>query len=418
MASPVVGTGKSAGLYQERSQRVQDAIALRRSDRIPVIYETQFWHAAYAGYTVREVMYDYKRLTDSYRKAMVDLQPDSMHLNLAHTGIGPLLDGVDYRQLEWPGHGVGNNLPYQYLDREVMKGDEYDLFIQDPTYFCLTRYLPRIAGLFEPFAKFPHLPKMQHIRVLSALSVFAEPDVAQMLAKLVEVGAEAKRMLRRAADFADELATDFGIPVAFAGFSMAPFDYFADYLRGSKGIMLDMYRQKHKLLAAMDRILPMLVDSAVEAASYGRGNVIFIPLHWGLDGFMSEQQFKTFYWPQLRQLMIEMIDRGLVPCPFWEGNCASRLEIISDIPRGKAIYRFERTDLFHAKKVLGDIVCLCGNVPASLLQTGTPDEVRAYCHELIEGIGKTGGLILCGASGIPDDAPAENVLAMFRSVHG
>ena len=33
---------------------------------------------------------------------------------------------------------------------------------------------------------------------------------------------------------------------------------------------------------------------------------------------------------------------------------------------------FDRTDMFKAKKVLGDNACIAGNVPASLLVTGTP----------------------------------------------
>jgi hypothetical protein len=62
------------------------------------------------------------------------------------------------------------------------------------------------------------------------------------------------------------------------------------------------------------------------------------PLHKGLDGFMSSDQFKTFYWPTLRKLMIGLIDEGLNPFVFWEGDCTSRLEAIGDIPRGKVVY--------------------------------------------------------------------------------
>jgi hypothetical protein len=415
MPAKVSATEEGERLYQERYQRIQDAVALRESDRAPIVYNSGFWHARFSGHTVREVMYDDDLLAQSFRKTLLDLQPDCLHLNFADSALGPLLDGVDYRQLMWPGHGVADNLSYQYLDREVMQADEYGLFIADPTYFCLTRYLPRIAGLFAPLQKFPHLPKLQHLRLLGSLGVFAEPDVASMFAKLAAVGAESRRMLQAAAACYQEV-TGLGFVVMNAGFSMAPFDYFADYLRGSKGIMLDMYRNKVKLLEAMERVIPILIESAVEAAQQGRGNFIFIPLHWGLDGFMSEQQFRTFYWPQLRRIMLGMIEKGVVPCPFWEGDCTSRLEIIADIPRGKAIYQFERTDLVRAKEVLGEVVCLRGNVPASLLHTGVPAEITAYCRQLIAQVGKNGGFILGAASGIPDDAPVENVRAMFSSV--
>ena len=69
-----------------------------------------------------------------------------------------------------------------------------------------------------------------------------------------------------------------------------------------------------------------------------------------------------------------------------------------------------------AKDVLGDTVCLRGNVLPSLLNTGTPEEVDAYCKDLIEYVGKDGGFILDGAASLTDEAPLENVLAMVQSV--
>jgi len=102
----------------------------------------------------------------------------------------------------------------------------------------------------------------------------------------------------------------------------------------------------------------------------------------------------------------------LIPCPFWEGNCESRLEVIRDIPAGKACYKFEATDMVKAKEVLKDTVCLRGNVPLSILVAGTPDEVRRYCKKLIDTAGKDGGFIMDAATGL-DDAKIENVRAMF-----
>ena len=69
-----------------------------------------------------------------------------------------------------------------------------------------------------------------------------------------------------------------------------------------------------------------------------------------------------------------------------------------------------------AKEVLGDRICIRGNVPASLLNLGSPEEVRAYCRNLIEKVGKGGGFILDGATGIPDEAKPENVRAMADAV--
>ena len=114
--------------------------------------------------------------------------------------------------------------------------------------------------------------------------------------------------------------------------------------------------------------------------------------------------------------MLALIENGLTPCPFWEGKCESRLETIRDIPRGKAIYMFEQTDLVRAKEILGDTVCIRGNVPASMLCTASPRDITDYCRMLIDKVGKGGGFILDGGTGIPDEARFENVRAMADAV--
>ncbi|MBN1847463.1 MAG: hypothetical protein JW932_02660 [Deltaproteobacteria bacterium] len=96
---------------------------------------------------------------------------------------------------------------------------------------------------------------------------------------------------------------------------------------------------------------------------------------------------------------------------FFEGENTSRLEVIRDIPKGKAVYHFERVDLRKAKEILGDTVCIRGNVPVSLLHTGKPDDVKAYVKNLIDIVGKDGGLIVDSGS-IFDEAKHENVKAM------
>ena len=68
--------------------------------------------------------------------------------------------------------------------------------------------------------------------------------------------------------------------------------------------------------------------------------------------------------------------------------------------------------MFKAKGVLGDTVCLYGNVPLTLLVTGTPDDVKAYCKKLIDKVGKNGGFIMAPSTSL-DDAKIENVKAMF-----
>jgi uroporphyrinogen-III decarboxylase len=155
-----------------------------------------------------------------------------------------------------------------------------------------------------------------------------------------------------------------------------------------------------------------MIESGVSGFK-GTGNPrIFIPLHKGLDGFMSLEQFKRFFWPSLRALMMGLIAEGLTPVPFFEGDCTSRLEVIKDIPEGKAIYKFESTDLVKAKQILGDRVCIRGGLPISVLVAGTPEEIKVRCRDVIGTVGRDGGFIMDASTGLDDVSP-ENVRAFF-----
>ena len=174
-----------------------------------------------------------------------------------------------------------------------------------------------------------------------------------------------------------------------------------------------MYRRPDKLIKACEKLLPFMFEIAVNATKSSGNPRVFIPIHKGLDNFMSLEQFKKFYWPTLRELIIALINEGLNPCPLWEGDCTSRLDVIKDIPSGKACYAFEATHIFKAKGILGDTVCIRGNVPLSILIAGTPEDVKAYCKKLIDTVGKGGGYIMDASTGL-DDAKPENVKAMFK----
>ena len=109
-----------------------------------------------------------------------------------------------------------------------------------------------------------------------------------------------------------------------------------------------------------------------------------------------------------------LIDEGLVPMPFAEGNYEPRLEIIKDMPRSSVVWYFEHMDMAKAKKILGDTACIAGNVPVSVLCTGTPQDVKERCRQLIEACAKGGGYILTGSAGVNIGKP-ENLRAMMAA---
>ncbi len=398
--------------YKERVMRIKDIVQLKKKpDRIPVVLMIGFFPAFYSGISPKESMYDYDKLFEAWKKVILDLEPDA-HIGCFVPGPGKLFDILDYRLYAWPGHGVSPNLSYQCLEGEYMKADEYDAFIQDPSGFFRTVYLPRIFGTLEPLKQLAPLTNIIELPFTGGnLLQYGLPDVQEALKALMEAGSEALKWVGTLGAFDKEMAEN-GFPNFFGGASKAPYDVIGDTLRGTKGIMLDIYRQPDKLLKALEITIPLMINMGVSMAKMNGNPIVFIPLHKGADGFLSDEQFKTFYWPSFRKVLMGLIKEGCVPFSYVEGGFNSRLEIIKDLPRGKAIWAFDLTDMEKAKEILGDSACVGGNMPISLLNLGTPQDVKDYAKKLIDTVGKDGGYLMMNGAVI-DEAKPENVKAMI-----
>jgi uroporphyrinogen-III decarboxylase len=120
----------------------------------------------------------------------------------------------------------------------------------------------------------------------------------------------------------------------------------------------------------------------------------FIPLHRGSDGFLSLQAFERFYWPQLKRIILALIDAGITPFVNWEGTWNQRLEYLAELPKGKVVSIFQSSDIFKVKEILGDIMCILGGMPAIMLMSATPGEIRDHTRKLCQMAGKGGGFIM------------------------
>ncbi len=393
--------------YQQRIKRLIDVIQLKKPDRVPAVPILGVFPAFYAGISVRDSLYDYEKMAMANRKFVMDFNPD---VNVVGSGFvpGKALELLDYRMVKWAGHGVSDYTPYQYMEKEYMLADEYDDLINDPSCFMLNKYMGRIFGKLEPFKKIPNLFNSQEIVPLAAsLPVFGDPELQEALKALLDAGNEAvKWSAARSACILK--STVAGYPVFDGGFSKAPFDLIGDTLRGTVGIMKDMYRQPQKLLQAMDRLVPLMISMGTASVRWGGSPIIYMPLHKGADVFMSDDQFKKFYWPSFKAVLLGLIKEGLVPRLFAEGGFNLRLEYLRELPPGGTIWFFDKTDMAKAKAILGQTACIMGNVPASLMVMGDAEAVKRYCINLIDTAGKGGGFILANGS-VLDEAKAENI---------
>jgi hypothetical protein len=391
--------------YKTRVTRNIKAMKMEIPDRVPVHITGGSLVAYNAGYTLHDVLYDYSKIKPAWLKWLKDYDQDSNDAPMFFSG--KVYEILDYKVNKWPGHGLPETASlHNFVEKEYMQADEYGLFMKDPFDFGLRRFTPRTWGAFEPLADIPPFSSYQGIP--ERLMMMCLDPRFQKLFKAIREAAQENARFQQAIGECARIALEQGFPPLMGGVMLAPFDTVADMLRGTHGSVMDMYRQPEKLLEALDVIAERSHEAAVGMVNMARSPVIFVPMHKGDDSFMSVKQFEKFYWPTFRKLLLGCINEGCVPMMVIDGSYnEARLKIISELPRASVVWTMEKTDMFLAKKILGNSACIAGNVTAVQLYTQTPQAIKEYCRQLIGVCGQGGGYILALGSGVDKCDPAN-----------
>ena len=398
--------------YTRRARRIADVIQLKVPDRVPVVPSFGMFPYLDNGLTCEEAVFDYQKADRAAMKTLEEFEPD-MFLGSAYAFPAAMFEKMGYRQLRWPGREIPAHFVYQFVEKEYIEAEElYDHFLDDPSDFMLRVYLPRVCTKLEPLEMIRPFAESfgYYLTMCSAYATFGLPEVQEALKALMKAGEESLKWVTILEKQAEEILSR-GFPLYEGGECAAPYDLVGDWFRGTTGVMTDMYRCPDKLLAVMEKLVPISIKMGLDQAKGNGHPLIGFMLHKGADSFMSYEQFSTFYWPTLRKVMMGVIDEGYVPMVLCEGEYTSRLEVIADIPKGTCIYWFEKVDWAKAKEILGGTACIRGGVPPSVLHSGTVERVKDCVKELIDVVGKGGGLIVdCGIWF--DEAKHENVKAV------
>jgi hypothetical protein len=398
--------------YAARVQGMIDAIKLKKPERVPVSANVHFYSARHSGLTKKEAMYDYQKMADALKKFHEDFQPDFQVKPVAPAKVFELLD---LKFIEWPGQNLPEEMPWQYREAEYMKPDEYDALLADPEGYFRRSLLPRFGTAFAPLAAMPPFTDFMEAAAMPYnLLGFASPGLIEGMGKLAEAAGECFAWMSAAKTAEKDASGRLGIPPEWSCSGKAPYDVLADTLRGTKGIMIDRFRQPDKILAGSERFVPLMIDFCIRQAAWAESPLVVFWLHKGADSFMSEADFRTFYWPTLKAVIKGLVDQGLVPTLFAQGSYNKRLDIIVDdeIPEGSVIWWLDQTDMVAASQALGGYACIGGNVPTGLIALGGVAEVEHYVTDTLNACAKDGGFWLRNGAAL-DDAKPENLKAMI-----
>ena len=369
-------TVKKDELYNRRLTRVLETVALKKPDRTPVVLE----YAGFAAHVTRTSMAEFLRSPRTNLDIMIQafqMVGDGDAINYGSFWPYGLCHAF-MSKVRVPGVDLPENDMWQVVETELIDRDSYD----------------RILDLGWPI----FFKEIMENRILNDVPpAYLPPE-----RKFLNVRAEWRSQ---------------GIPVLSGGDVTTPIELLCG-ARSLPKFAIDLIEIPDKVAAVMDIILPHLASKAVR-----RAKRLGFPLVW-IGGWrsapclISPVMWNRFVWPYLRQLVCEVTDAGLIALLHLDSDWTRELERFRELPRGKCLMALDGdTDIFKAKEILGDHMCLMGDVPASMLFYQSPDDVYNYCSKLIRELGPAGFILQSGCD-IPTNAKLENVQAMIAAAIG
>ena len=366
------------------SERIEAAIALKRGELVPVAPLIISFAGRCAGMTQADIFSSLNKWQEALELTIKKVgKPDA---------IFPLWprDAAKSQMLRLllPGEDLEPDAQFQYSESEVMTREDYDFIIHKGYRAWFMEYLPKIRSDI-----FPGLLG----RILTVRGFMLQ-------------GMRIKRNV-------NYWKKKWDIPAMFYAACYPAFDLFS-LTRSLVPFCHDLFDCPEIIAEATKVATPDIVNMAKIPLRVTGGKRICIYPMRSSASFISPKMFERFVLPRLKQMIDSFLKDGIISVLHCDGNWTPMLPYFRELPRASCVIELDgTTNMFKAKEILGDWLCLKGDVPATLLAQGEPDQVLEYCRNLIKNIGTDGGFILSSGCEVPLDAKPENVASMIQSVH-
>ncbi len=409
-----------ASSYEEKLIRLDKCAKLEKVDRVPIGVATLYFPAKYSNITYEEMYYDQEKYTAAATKFARDFNWDaacmlrsfeSVTLGLALAGTDPttsinvvaasvLGGGFTHDILKdvyssQPGRELSANVESQFaIKKPVMSAEEYDELIADPFGFLNNVVVPRVYG------------------------TLSKPGSSEATAALISLGMKLGPALNDVQKFTQEMKAA-NCPPWYMALNPNPLDALGAFLRDFNEVLLDIHRVPEKVKKVCEILAPVLVavGKATGEISYKLtgSRRVFCPVWY--NSFLSKRQFREFLWPYLKYICEELIKADFTPLLSLQGTYDHLLDTLLELPEGKAIAWFDRTDPVKAKEVIGDHMCIAGGISPALVNGGTTDEIDERVKTLLEEMKSARGFIFTLPFNAIGPARIENIVTLTKAVH-
>jgi uroporphyrinogen-III decarboxylase len=365
-------------LLDEKYNRIRTAISLGKPDRVPVVLMADAFCANHLGVKLSEYCMDVELSNITQMKSLTSLGEidgvEKPHVNALQ------FSAVWLSKMKIPGRDLPEGVLWQVDEAELMTAEDYDTII-DKGY----------KQFFVNFCK---------------TKLSSKGDVLEAVQKVYD-------FMPRAIKNYESAGTGVCCPVLTG----LPYDAFTGGRTMAK-FTRDVFKMPDKVQAAMDvMMIDLLAGLRQQIRTYKPFGVWLSGMRAASE-FVSPKIWQRMVFPYIKKIVNTIVEEGAYVFLHFDSNWERDLEYFKELPKGKCAFGSDHaTDIFKLKKVLGDHMCIKGDVPASLLTLGTPDEVYNYCTRLISEIGPSGYILAQGCD-IPANAKVENVKAMICAATG
>jgi len=178
----------------------------------------------------------------------------------------------------------------------------------------------------------------------------------------------------------------------------------------------DLYYRPELVETALDTMTDEFIQVVKAQCKNNDGNVVFIPEERAEGAIYPLKIFERFWWPYTKRIVESLNDEGIIPWLHLDQCWDINIPYFKELPRASCILDLDGlTDIFRAKEILKDHLCIMSDVSASLFSIGTPKQVEDYVKKLIDKLGVDGGHILASGCEVPSDCRPENFKAFLKT---
>jgi len=407
--------------YDEKLKRMQDALALKTPDRVPIDIQGGDWMIKRTGHTLAESNYD--ETLEIYKNAaikfMTDFDPDTLTgvgLSYAGEGRGHEMQGSKTFFIAGMKNAkIDDNSMPQFVEFPTLMDEEFDEFENNFLKWSLNKFLPRSSSVMEPFANFDL--ELNHRGIGAIATAFSKPEIREAIKQLWAIDDFYKEYRPKVGKVNKELA-DMGYPSFGGGRAVVPFDKYSDTFRGMQLGFEDLYFETDFVMRFCEKFQKGQLEQLGSDNKDGKktGKMVAMALHKGSDDMMGNEMYEKYYWCHLKQIIETVHKTGMMTNPFCEGVYDKKLEYLADVPYCSAYYTFDKVDIKKAKEIVGKVCPIGGGFPSPLLIWATPHQVEEECKKFLDDAMPGGGYIFRLSAGI-NGAKEENVEALFKTLH-